>query len=152
MWVDFAEEGGELVEGEVDLLGGELAAKGVENDSEELGDLVGAEGLLGAFLEVLRVFAFEEPSGGAPVAIVAGGVADGAEEFDFEVAFGLGDLVGEGGIAAGRASDRAGGATDIVGGDAAAASDGEEGEEALAFFEVEDGGTAGHGRALSCEL
>ncbi len=29
------------------------------------------------------------------LAIVAGGAADGAEEFDFEITFGLGDLVGE---------------------------------------------------------
>lgn len=48
--------------------------------------------------EVVGVAAFEEPTGGAPVAVVFGGLADGAEEFDVNAGFGAGDLAGEVGV------------------------------------------------------
>lgn len=113
-----------------------------------MGDLVGREEVGRTWGVVLRVLSLEEPAGGAPVAVGLGGLADGAEEFDFEVGFGLGELVGKGGISCGGAGDGAGGAADVAGGDAAAASEGEKGEDPAALVAIEDWRAAGTGVGL----
>ena len=107
-FVEFEEEVAEGLDGEVALGGGDGVAEGVEGGDEELDDLFGGVGAGRMFHEVVGVAAFEEPAGGSPVAVVPGGLADGAEEFDVDVGFCAGDLAGEVGIAGGGAGDGAG--------------------------------------------
>jgi hypothetical protein len=144
--LELEEEGGEVLDGEFAVGRGEMGGEGVEGGDEELGDLVGGvEVAMGGGI-VVGVFVCEEPSGGAPVAVVFGGAAEIGEEFDFEVGLGLGELGGELGIAGGGAGDRGGRALDEPGGRAAAATVAEEGKDALALLGGEDGGTAAAGR------
>jgi len=147
--VEFEEEVAEGLDGLVALGSGDGVAEGVEGGDEELDDLFGGVGAGRAFDEVVGVSAFEEPAGGSPVAVVLGGLADSADEFDVEIGFGAGHLVGELGVAGGGSGDGAGGAADVAGGDAAATADGEESDDLLLLVGVEDGGTAwgGHGWA-----
>ena len=129
------------MDGEVALSWGEFLAKGVEGGDEELDDLVGGVEVGWTLLIVLGILAFEEPTGGAPVAVGFCGIADGAQELNFEVGFGLGELASERGVASCGAGDGAGGTADVAGCDASTTADGEEGEDALAFFLIECGRT-----------
>ncbi|NLX97870.1 MAG: hypothetical protein GXY83_17030 [Rhodopirellula sp.] len=82
----------------------------------------------------------------APKLLLASRIADGAEQFDFRRLLGAGKLIGELGIALGGMGDRAGAATDAVGGDSAAASVGENRHD-LRALERGGGGSLGTGRS-----
>lgn len=142
--VEFEEDVLEFLNGAAAVFLGDFLAEDEGDAVEELDDLLGSVGLVGAAGEVVGVFAFEEPGGGAPVLFLHGGVAEAFEGFDFEVMFGAGEFGGEVGVAGGGAGDGGWGTADYPGRDASAQAVGDEGDELGASGGVE-GLRGGHG-------
>lgn len=135
--VEGEEEVAEFLDELFEAGGGELGLDGFEGGDEELCDLVGGVRVGGPGVVVVGESAFEEPAGGAPIAVVSGGSADSADHFDFDVGFGLGELGGELGIACGGSGDGGGAAADAPGGEPAAATASDELDDALKHGGVE---------------
>jgi len=78
--------------------------------------------------EIVRVGALQEPCGGAPIAFLFGGGADGTQGFDFEGFFRHGKLTCKLLIPRCESSDGAGRAAHIISRNAPAAAIGDDGE------------------------
>lgn len=145
----FAEVVHEIIEFSFDALDidlGEIYKQVFDDEIENIADLFEGEEFGVGEEEVLGISAFQQPGGGAPVAILSGSDAECAEQVDFGGLLGGGQLGGELGIAVGGAGDRAGRTADEAGRDPPAAAVGDHRDDLPAFLFVQygAGGVGGH--------